>query len=283
MIIDKVLLATDLSRPSQLVTDCVADLAFRGLQEVVLVHVIDVRAEGGHSVVGQNRQHRQALEFNRIQLEARGVKVKVLEPVGFPAQEMIKIARHEEVSLIAIASHGEGFIKQVFLGSTATDLIRISDVPVLLIKPRAAAPTMERPVSTDLFRKVLVPLDFSAHSDYLLQVLKEDSLLFREVMLLSVVERARNEMELVALLLEGERQLGVIKGELEELGLTASVQLGQGAPSPVIMEVAGQEDVSLIMMATRGGGLIKELMLGSTAHAVARRCLQPLLLIPSRG
>jgi len=282
MIIDKVLLATDLSPMSQLVTDCVAEMAANGVQEAVLVHVIDVRAEGGPVVTSQDQLHGRMLELNKIQLEARGIKVKTLEPVGFPAHEIVRIANQEEVSVITIASHGEGYIKQVFLGSTATDVIRISDVPVLLIKQQHAAPA-SRPITWDIFRRVLVPLDFSVHSDYLLQIIKDDATLFHDVVLFSVIERARNQMELLALLYEKERQLDLIKKELEKLGTQVKVQYGQGAASLNIMEVAEQENVSLILMATRGQGLIKELMLGSTAHAVARRSKHPLLLIPSRG
>ncbi|MEQ8236204.1 MAG: universal stress protein [Syntrophomonadaceae bacterium] len=282
MIVDKVLLATDLSTMSQLVTDCVAEMAAMGVKEAVLVHVIDVRAEGSPAVASKDQQNERMLELNKIQLEARGIKVKTREPVGFPAREIVSIASQEQVSVIAIASHGEGYIKQVFLGSTATDVIRISDVPVLLIKGRESAPA-NRPINWNIFRRVLVPLDFSVHSDYLLQIIKDDSTLFRDVVLFSVIERARNQLELLALLYEKERQLDLIKKELEEQGTRVTVQYGQGAASLNIMEIADQENVSLILMATRGQGLIKELMLGSTAHAVARRSKQPLLLIPSRG
>jgi len=282
MIIDKVLLATDLSPISQLVTDCVAEMAAVGVKEAVLVHVIDIRAEGSPAAASKDQPNERMLELNKIQLEARGIKVKTREPVGFPAHEIVSIANQEQVSVIAIASHGEGYIKQVFLGSTATDVIRISDVPVLLIKRQEAAP-VSRPITWNIFSRVLVPLDFSVHSDYLLQIIKDDSALFQDVVLFSVIERARNQMELLALLYEKERQLDLIKKELDELGTRVTVKYGQGAASLNIMEIADQENVSLILMATRGQGLIKELMLGSTAHAVARRCKQPLLLIPSRG
>jgi len=274
MIIEKVLLATDLSLPSQQLTDDVAEFSSMGLEEVVLVYVIDVRSF--------QRPEPLLLEQKRAELEAKGIKVKAVAPLGFPAQEIVKIAQQEEVSMIAIASHGEGFIRKLFLGSTVTDVIRLSDLPVMIFKYEDGPYQTHAPIAPHIFKKVLVPLDFSIHSDNLLQQIKESALLLQEVILLSVIDKARNESDLLASLYEKEHKLAIVKKDLEQLGLKVKSQFVQGTASLNIMEVADQEEVSLIAMATRGEGLIKELMLGSTAHAVARRCKQPLLLIPPR-
>lgn len=66
------------------------------------------------------------------------------------------------------------------------------------------------------------------------------------------------------------------------MGLKVKYRVGQGSASRNIIEFAEQEDVGLIFMGTRGEGMIKNLLLGSTAHAVARRAKRLLLLMPPR-
>ena len=47
-----------------------------------------------------------------------------------------------------------------------------------------------------------------------------------------------------------------------------------------ILAVAEKEDVTLIMLATRGEGMVKEFLLGSTANEVTRQSKRPVLIFP---
>lgn len=122
-------------------------------------------------------------------------------------------------------------------------------------------------IGQNKFKKVLLPLDFSVHSGKVLGQLIDISNLIEEVVLLSVVEGAYNDEALLK--------------ATQELGLKVKTMVFQGSASTNIVEVAEQEEATLIAMATQGEGLIKDLLLGSTSHSVARRSKRPLLLIPS--
>lgn len=134
-----------------------------------------------------------------------GFRVKTLTPIGFPAQEIVKVAEQEKVSIIAIASHGEGFNKQLFLGSTTTDVIRTSPLLVLIEKYKDVDKATCSLISQNMFKKILVPLDFSIYTDKLLDQVKAAAPLLQEVIWLSVIEKARNEMEMLGLQIEKER------------------------------------------------------------------------------
>lgn len=282
MVIKKILLATDFSPSSLQLTECISEFKIFGLEEVVLLHVIDVHSPGGSSVSLQT-QDQTMLEISKSRLEEMGFRVKTILRIGLPAQEIVNIAQQEMVTLIAITSHGGGFIKQIFLGSTTTDVIRLSDIPVLVEKFKDMDMETCQIICQNKFQKILVPLDFSAYTYKLIAQLKSAAPLLNEVILFSAVERARNEKEWLELRSEKEQRLREIAKELKYLGLETKVRVAQGSASRNIVEIAEQEDVGLIFMGTRGEGNIKNLILGSTAHAVARRSNRSLLLMPPQS
>lgn len=59
-------------------------------------------------------------------------RVKAVE--GTPFREILKIAGDEDVSLIAIGSHGKSNIMEKLLGSVSEKVIRDSKRPVLVVK-----------------------------------------------------------------------------------------------------------------------------------------------------
>ena len=55
----------------------------------------------------------------------------------------------------------------------------------------------------------------------------------------------------------------------------------EGVPSEEIKRLAEIEKVTLIILTARGKGIIRELLLGSTAENVLRKTTKPVLLIPA--
>ena len=280
MVIKKVLLATDFSRPAMQLIDCLDEFQTMGLEEVVLVHVIDSRAPRGAAKAFQAFEQ-EILNSLKANLESTGLKVKIMLPVGIPNFEISKIAREDNVSLILISSHGQGYIKNILLGSTTNDVIRTSTLPVLIEKYHDVDKETCSVMCLKKFDKVLLPLDLSLHSQKLLAEIQGLSALIKEVVLLTVIEGAYDAEELDRTIINRQTLLFEKQKQLEELGVKVKIVIRQGSASPEIISVAEEEDVTLIMLASRGEGLIKELLLGSTAHAVIRGSKRPVLLIPS--
>jgi nucleotide-binding universal stress UspA family protein len=74
------------------------------------------------------------LEELKAGIEAEGLKVSVKAVEGTPFREILKIAEDEDVSLIALGSHGKSNIREKLLGSVSEKVIRGSKQPVLVVK-----------------------------------------------------------------------------------------------------------------------------------------------------
>ncbi len=275
----KVLLGTDFSRPAMQLLDCLDEFQTLGLEEVVLVHVIDTRAKGATKAFRSFEQ--EILAAQKKRLESLGLKVKVMTPVAIPNLELAKIAEEEHVSMVLISSHGRGIIKNIYLGSTTNDVIRVATVPVLIEKYRDIDTEACSIICLNKFKKVLLPLDFSVHSRQLLNEIRGLADLIEELVLLTVIEGAYDDQELMLAIEDREVLIQAAKNELEQLGLKVKTLIHKGSAAIEIVAVAEQEDTTLVMLAKRGQGLIKELLLGSTAHEVAKRSTRPVLLIPT--
>jgi nucleotide-binding universal stress UspA family protein len=57
---------------------------------------------------------------------------------GAPAQTIAAVAGQEEVTAIAMATHGRSGLARAVLGSVAAEVLHRTSVPVLLVRPRAA-------------------------------------------------------------------------------------------------------------------------------------------------
>ncbi|MBM7615019.1 universal stress protein [Alkaliphilus hydrothermalis] len=275
----KVLIATDFSTAADGLLNCVAELKQMGMEEALLVHVIDIRIGEG-SILHLQQSGRKKLEEIAKGLEGYGIKTKLYTPIGFAATEIVQIARAEDASLILIGSRGRGVIKEVFIGSTTFDVIRLSNVPVLVEKYIKNKDQKYVNACIDKFQKILLPIDFSECSRGIVKEVKEMANVVQEVVLLSVVEQGESYQELEKVKDHVRAKINDLVMEFEVLGIAAKGIVQAGIPSKCIVELAGKEKVTSIMMGTRGKGLIKSLLLGSTSDAVARTAKRAVILIP---
>jgi len=73
-----------------------------------------------------------------------------------------------------------------------------------------------------------------------------------------------------------------IRSRFAEKGIKARVIVRIGNPALEIVQVAEEEDVSVIWMSNVGRGWFRELLIGSTADQVAVNSMRPVLIIRSR-
>lgn len=80
--------------------------------------------------------------------KATGLAVDIEVTVGEPAQEIVDIAAEYPTNLIVMSTHGHGTLSRMLLGSVATEVMRQTSVPALIVPPHAPVPTSERaPIS----------------------------------------------------------------------------------------------------------------------------------------
>ncbi|MEW5890329.1 MAG: universal stress protein [Pseudomonadota bacterium] len=110
-----------------------------------------------------------------------GLKVGHHVSVGSAHVEIVAYAIRRNADLIVLGAHGENFVRDLFLGATASKVVRKAACPVLIVRTAAAEP----------YRKILVGVDASPAA--------EDALHFAlrlapdaELCAMHVVERAGN-------------------------------------------------------------------------------------------
>lgn len=280
MLLDKVLLCTDFSAPSNQLIECIPELQNSGLKEVVLLHVIDILSTENRPEDLRVEDERK-LEKMQAELQEFGLKVRMKVVTGIPSVEIVRTANREKASLILLGSHGKGFIKSRFLGSTTFDVLRMSNTPMLIEKYRELEEGRIKAYCQQKFQKVLIPIDFSESSIDMIEKIKEiDGI--KGIILVSVVEKSESERELENQKKEWKEQLEIMEEEFLNLGYQIESHVREGTASRNIMEVAEEENATLIALSTRGTGAIEELLIGSTIDAIARQSKNPVLIFPSK-
>jgi nucleotide-binding universal stress UspA family protein len=143
--IKKILVPTDFSRLSVAAVEHARVLARAFRAEVCLLYVVDVNPVIGIPNVGltYDKVSKRVKEgamgslktFARKHL--RGVrKLNLLLGEGTPHEEIVRVAHKHRCDLIVMATHGHTGLASVLIGSVAERVVRHSDIPVLLLRPK---------------------------------------------------------------------------------------------------------------------------------------------------
>ena len=198
------------------------------------------------------------------------------------AEAITETASDLDSDLIVMGTHGRRGIKHMLLGSVAENVIRSADLPVLTVRPGTAFP-IHGP------KRILVAHDFSDRSAEAVRVAGEWARAFdADVTLLHVVEpvvypefyaiNALSDDVMTRLQDRASEALDdAAEATLPDLRVTTRVLIGR-AIDTVIAE-AQPESFDLVVMGTRGLTGLEQLMLGSVAEGVLRRCPVPLLTV----
>ncbi|MEA3470209.1 MAG: universal stress protein [Thermodesulfobacteriota bacterium] len=140
----KILYPTDFSDVARKALDFIKELKSAGAEEVVILHVIDKRffdAMAWYTTkdlpeMEKDLRTEVTSEIEPIEKELKdmGFKVKVRIETGNPFTEILRVEEEENVSGMAIGSHGVSNIKEMFLGSVSEKVIRNAKKPVHVIK-----------------------------------------------------------------------------------------------------------------------------------------------------
>mgnify|MGYP003291566552 FL=1 len=271
----KVLLATDLTPQSDNLTECLFSLCPDTETEVVLAHVFDDDDDADPD--GSNyKKVNSRLEGYKNELEQAGYEdVKLITPVGDEPFEAICDAGEEhEADLLMVASHGKGFLKSTLMGSTTFDLARATTLPLFISKDDGVD-------ASKLLDTILIPTDFSKKSLAALNVVRGLREFVGNVIFVHVIERFRSKEDYREKYGNARMFLQELVDELKIFGIDADFRIGRGAASKEIVHLARQEHANLIIISKTGAGLVKGLVMGSTAQNVVLNSTCGILLLPA--
>ena len=288
----RVLFPTDFSRHAERVAGCLNDLRALGTEEIVLINVVEpgvptsLATDYVERVFEWKRDSEQRMQELARRVEGFGMRVLPRVEIGEPYAEIPRVAAEEGVSLIAMGSHGHGFIRGVVLGSVTHEVVRHSPVPVLVMKLKLienlGAAECEF-VCEHMFQRILLPTDFSACALEALGLVKGLRAAGAQEAIVLHVQDSRtltphHEHPQGDDQADMERMEG-IRQQLEFWGFRTKGLLRTGVPSEEIDRVAREEDVSLIVMGSKGRSALADALLGSVSDAIVCRHVRPVLVV----
>jgi len=125
-IFSKVIVTSDFSKASQEAISRAKDLV--GVREILLVHVIAKEDDFDEAATRLN------LLREELASPGRNITVHVLQ--GHPAEEILALAKKQDVSLIMMGSQGKSWSRQIRVGSTTFDVARRAENPVMVVRSK---------------------------------------------------------------------------------------------------------------------------------------------------
>ncbi|AHL23560.1 universal stress protein [Thermococcus nautili] len=274
---ERILYPTDFSDVSlHALRHCIPKLFELGARELHLLHVIDITV-AELEAFELEEIYREKLEKLAEEMRERGINAKADVRVGIPSLEIAEASEEAGVDLVVTPSVGENIWRQMFMGSTASNLARATKRPVLLLKYVKKDDSYELAVDcSELFKKPLVAVDFSKCSIKIVKTVRKFEELIERGILLHSVDYGKVD--------ELEHNIEVAKANLEKTakGVKADFELEVmvGTASQAIIGTALAKNATLIVIGKKGRSILKDLILGSTAERVMRDSKLPVLLVP---
>jgi nucleotide-binding universal stress UspA family protein len=296
--IERILAATDLSAPARHAVARAFRIAGETHAELTVLHVLSLaglerlRQLLGSTAAGVEQrledEARQRLAALTAQFGTRyGCSAGVAVARGRVTSAILDEADARDAGLIVLGARGEGYLGRLLIGTTSERLLRRTLRPMLVVKQ----PPHEA------YRRVLVPVDFSAGSAQLLRLAQAvapgaELILFHafEAPFESKLRYAGVTEETLGRYLIAARQeaLARLQELAAEVGLTAGqvrihVEHGEAARAILMQEV--ELDCDLIVLGKHGQGMMEELLLGSvTKHVLAESAGDVLVAVaPTSG
>ncbi len=213
--------------------------------------------------------------------------------VGDPAHTILELAEAHKAELIVIASHGRGALGRWTFGSVADRLSRTSTVPVLIIRPRDAAPEID---TLPEFDRLLLLTDGSERSlsavdeaaDLGVKIGKPVTIvrsIFPEAELApatgygAVYAPELYDELLQSIEEDAKTSLDAVVKQVESHGAQAEYLLVHGPAAQTISSLATPND--LIIMTSHGRSGFRRWLIGSVAEKLVRDAPCPVMLVRS--
>jgi nucleotide-binding universal stress UspA family protein len=193
---------------------------------------------------------------------------------GKPAEEILRLARARNVDLIAMSTQGRGGLVRFIAGSVAEEVLRHTDIPMLLTRP-------DVPVKP--WKRIAVALDGSDRAEEILpDVVRLARTLRATVEVIEVefpsIAGVAGEVAIPLPTVDPMPYLKGVVARLQSQGVEASAVALEGSASGELLKQVRSSGAALLCMTTHGRSGLSRLLLGSVAEEIVRKAPCPVLL-----
>lgn len=210
----------------------------------------------------------------------RGVEIDSILTRGISESDAIlDHSTKGDYDLIVMGTHGRTGIKRWMAGSVTEKVVHHSPLPVI---------TVHKDIKEFSLHNILIPDDFSDFSQQAVQQGKSlaEDFSARCTFLYSVMQREHEIYYNISSkpILEANPQLKatIKKNLVERSGMKedqADYVVVEGKPYKRIVQYAEENEMDMIVMASRGLGALSHLLMGSNAERVVRTATCPVLTV----
>jgi universal stress protein A len=136
---NKILVTLDATASDRTIIEHVKPLAKWAKSHVVLLHVADgwaARTYGPDAISREITEDTAYLEKVRVEFQAEGIDARAELAYGDPGDEIVKWVEKKGCDLVAMSTHGHGFLADLLLGSASRHVRHSISVPVLLLRAK---------------------------------------------------------------------------------------------------------------------------------------------------
>jgi len=245
-----------------------------GSVRLVGVHAPPAVLLDGETLVGsvvpdESVRQQESDYFANVQalLKPTGVPVAADLLDGGVVSSLADYAKTLKPTWIVMMSHARGPLARFFLGETASEFVRRSTCPVLLVHPTGSP---VNPNDSPDVRHVLVPLDGSTLAERILAPAGDFAkALGADVTLLMVPDTTSSK---------AEQYLAQHANGLSAKSIKAACKIVPGHAAEVIVAEADALPGTVVALATHARGGLAKLVWGNVAEDVVRRTKAPVLV-----
>jgi len=271
----RAVVCTDLTSSSDGIVSCGQQLGLLGVNEAVLVHVIELDRPGSGPGPGDDA----TFERQTLELERAGIAVRVDTAVGYAPYEIERIASENDASLIVAGSHGKGLFDGVMSGSVSSDLVRLAERPVLLTAPSPDNDPVQVGVScAEMLSNVLFPSDLSGSCEHASRLLLDlaGTGKIKSVTLMHVITQDEKEHSAE----DVHPKLRQLAESLMDAGVrTVDMVVTAGGPEHDVAAAAASGKYTLVVMGPHCSESTMD-SLDSVTDATLQKTAAPVLLAP---
>ncbi len=290
--------ALDDSDASDLIVDALPYFQQFGTKKITLVTVVPVPFTGERTEF-KTDAYNERLDSYKAALEEKGFTVDVDLRAGtyfYPPSEILTSAKENDADFVIIGSRGHSKVQEMLLGSTATEVLHRSRLPVFLINidiqtdeedPKKRKLVMTQSMK-DSLNHVLHATDFSETAYRAFDVVKglDFEGLINKISFIHVQGHhaiaLKDPVSRDALTDQNMEELEDLRNSLSDKTRDDSeIIITFGTPGKEIVQAIRDNDVTLVVMGSQGKGFVHEFFLGGVSSQVTRFSKVPVLLVPA--
>jgi nucleotide-binding universal stress UspA family protein len=292
------LVALDLSEASDLILECVPHLKKFGTEKITLVTVVPIPYTGKRTEFNTDDQRRTLKRYKK-ELEDEGFDVRFEVRSGvhyYPPTEIIRQAEESSADYLVIANRGHSKVQELLMGSTATEILQRSPLPVYLINVEVEwhdddtdrrKLVLSRSAGESL-NHILYATDFSETADRAFDVVRyfESNGFTRRLTMIHVQGHHYMALSDPATFEEVTRknkeQLEKMRNQLsDKTRENADIIVTFGTPAREIVKAADENGATMLIIGSQGRGFVEKFFIGGVSSQVTRISTIPVLLIPA--